>query len=412
MKSLGFLLILTCGMLLQSCAQNSLPRPPDLPSIGDLPFVHKIDIQQGNVITQDMIAQLTLGMDKKKVTFIMGSPVILDTFHTDRWDYLYVFQHGGGKAKRRRITLYFSDSKLARIEGDIKAAAGKLVVDTRQDMTVDVPDTARQGLLAKIKDTMPFVGQEAPPVKSKTDAKKAVVLADDEVPDIQAPAKTAPALTPIQRAALEEQGGPGVLAKIKDAMPFRGDSEKKPPADAVANAASQAAPKKIKDTVNADEQSAEAPDSPGLLAKLKGALPFSKDTAASPATQRPPATREEAHTESITRDKSNSPAVAEDDAEDTADSEQTAVIIPPPGAPTAMPLENQLSRESTTDTPRKAAKADPDDVEGIDVPPQPARKKRGFFARLFGKDRPADENPEPDNRERRRYRDISDPEAN
>ncbi len=409
MKSLGFLLLLACGMLLQSCAQNSLPRPSDLPSFGDLPFVHKIDIQQGNVITQEMIAQLAVGMDKKKVIFIMGSPIILDTFHTGRWDYLYVFKQGGSVAKRRQITLYFSDNKLARIEGDIKPAAGKLVVDTRQDMTVDVPKAAHQGLIAKIKDNIPFVGEPPPPAKTKADGKKVVVLADDEVPDIQTPAKAAPALTPVQRAALEEQGGPGVLAKIKMAMPFSGDS-----AAAPLTAQKIATKKPAKPSAKAAPQPAEVAESPGLLAKLKGALPFGQaapETAA-PQTAHPQhATRKANQPESSAPDESRS-ARREADSVDAAE-ETAAIIIPPPGAPTAMPLENQLSREATAAaTPRKPASTASDDLEGVDVPAQPARKKRGFFARLFGKDRPADESPEPDNRERRRYRDPSDPDAN
>ncbi|MGH8596441.1 MAG: outer membrane protein assembly factor BamE, partial [Gammaproteobacteria bacterium] len=124
---------------LYACAQTDLPRPADLPHLGNLPFIHKIDIQQGNVITQEMIGQLEPGMDKKKVNFIMGSPIILDTFHSNRWDYLYTFQEGGGRVVRRRVTLYFDNDKLARVDGDIKPAAGRLLVDTRQDTTVEVP---------------------------------------------------------------------------------------------------------------------------------------------------------------------------------------------------------------------------------------------------------------------------------
>ena len=153
------LVTITClaisAALLPGCARHELPRPADLPSFGDLPFVHRIDVQQGNVVTQEMIAQLVPGMDKKKVNFVMGSPIILDTFHSNRWDYLYVNQPGHGQAERRRVTLYFTADKLARIEGNIKPAAGKLVVDTRQDTTVEVPGVYRSGIVARTQQRAP-----------------------------------------------------------------------------------------------------------------------------------------------------------------------------------------------------------------------------------------------------------------
>ena len=417
MKSLGFVLIFACGVLLYGCARNGLPKPSDLPSFGNLPFVHKIDIQQGNVITQEMIAQLELGMDKKKVIFIMGSPVILDTFHADRWDYLYLFKHGGGHSKRRQITLYFEQSKLARIEGNVTPAAGKLVVDTRQDMTVDVPGTSRQGLMAKIKDTIPFVGDAPPPAKSTAHDKRAVVIPEDEVPEFQAPLKAAPVLTPMERAAREEQGGPGVLAKIKDAMPFSGDAtaDVADPENASRAQTSAPAQKPTAGEEVAGEKTAKSTDSPSLLAKLKGALPFSKT---GQAPENTPSERKNSRTPRAASPSDG--AVLEDDEDssqapddaDNADATQNTVTVtaPPPSAPTAFPLENQL-RDTPTRVETNRARADQEEDQGIDVPAQKTPKKRGFFARLFGKDRPHEEASDPDNRGRR-YRDISDPEAN
>ena len=417
MKSLGFVLIFACGVLLYGCARNGLPKPSDLPSFGNLPFVHKIDIQQGNVITQEMIAQLELGMDKKKVIFIMGSPVILDTFHADRWDYLYLIKHGGGNSKRRQITLYFEQTKLARVEGNVTPAAGKLVVDTRQDMTVDVPGTSHQGLMAKIKDTIPFVGGAAPPAKSTAHDNRAVVVPEDEVPEFQAPLKAAPVLTPMERAAREERGGPGVLAKIKNAMPFSGeatenvaDPENVPRAQTNAPAQKPTAGEKV-----AGEKTEKSTDSPSLLAKLKGALPFSKT---GQAPENTPSERKNSRTPRAASPSDG--AVLEDDEassqapDDAADADATqdtvTVTAPPPSAPTAFPLENQL-RNSPTRAQTNRARADQEEDQGIDVPAQKTPKKRGFFARLFGKDRPHEEASDPDNRGRR-YRDISDPEAN
>lgn len=142
--------------LLGGCSAPRLRAP----SIGDLPFVHKIDVQQGNVITQDMVAQLRKGMDKKKVQFIMGTPIILDTFNNTRWDYIYTFQHRGGTVEKRRVTLVFADDKLARVEGNVAPAAGELEVELHQDTTVDVPKNRGRGVMARIKETIPFTGDK------------------------------------------------------------------------------------------------------------------------------------------------------------------------------------------------------------------------------------------------------------
>jgi len=131
-----------------------------VPSVGDLPFVHKIDVQQGNVITQEMVAQLRRGMDKKKVQFIMGTPIILDTFNNTRWDYIYTFQHRGGDVQKRRVTLVFADEKLDRVEGNVTAAAGEIEVELHQDTTVDVPKRGGRGMMARIKNTIPFTGDK------------------------------------------------------------------------------------------------------------------------------------------------------------------------------------------------------------------------------------------------------------
>ena len=83
------------------------------------PGVHKIDIQQGNVITQDMIDQLQPNMTMRQVRFIMGTPLITDTFQNNRWDYLYSIQVAGGTRKQERISLIFDDNQqLLGLAGD------------------------------------------------------------------------------------------------------------------------------------------------------------------------------------------------------------------------------------------------------------------------------------------------------
>ncbi len=84
------------------------------------PGVHKIDIPQGNVVTQEMVDQLKPGMTRNQVRYIMGTPLVTDTFSPDRWDYIYSQQKGGEERTQKSLSLYFSDNSLQRISGDYR----------------------------------------------------------------------------------------------------------------------------------------------------------------------------------------------------------------------------------------------------------------------------------------------------
>jgi len=93
---------------------------PTIPGIGP----YKIDIQQGNYVTQEMVAKLKPGMTRSQVRFLLGTPLVVDVFHADRWDYVYVYQKGGAVTEHRKMTVFFEGDKLARVEGDVKPANG------------------------------------------------------------------------------------------------------------------------------------------------------------------------------------------------------------------------------------------------------------------------------------------------
>jgi outer membrane protein assembly factor BamE (lipoprotein component of BamABCDE complex) len=84
------------------------------------PGVYRIDIPQGNIITQQMVDQLRPGLTKNQVIFIMGTPLVRDTFHQDRWDYVYSFQPGGGERGQERITVFFENDQLTHFTGDFQ----------------------------------------------------------------------------------------------------------------------------------------------------------------------------------------------------------------------------------------------------------------------------------------------------
>ena len=81
-------------------------------------LTYKIDIQQGIVVTREMAAQLRPGMTREQVRFELGTPILLDPFHLNRWDYPFRLQPGRGKIEERRFTVWFENDRLARFDGD------------------------------------------------------------------------------------------------------------------------------------------------------------------------------------------------------------------------------------------------------------------------------------------------------
>jgi len=139
------------------CSNRALP---ELPNPETLSFVHKIDVQQGNVITQDMLAKLKPGMDKKKVQFIMGTPIIKDTFNDHRWDYVFTFNHARKFYHKRVITLNFKNDVLYNIEGDITPATKPLEYNIHNDTKISVPRFRKRTLGERIANKIPFMGEK------------------------------------------------------------------------------------------------------------------------------------------------------------------------------------------------------------------------------------------------------------
>lgn len=118
-----FTLILASA-LLASC--GSLDTPLLSP--------YKMDIRQGNYVTPEMRDQLKLGMTKQQVRYVLGTPMIADAFHGDRWDYPYRLEQRGEIVEKRQLTLYFDGDNLARVESD-----GKVIADMPV-MVVEKPE--------------------------------------------------------------------------------------------------------------------------------------------------------------------------------------------------------------------------------------------------------------------------------
>ena len=107
MHRLSFLL---CLLTLAACSVPSIVKP------------HRIEIQQGNYVSQEMIAQLKLGMSREQVRYVLGTPLVTDIFHADRWDYVY-YREFAGKFEQRRVSVHFDkEGRLARVGGDVVSA--------------------------------------------------------------------------------------------------------------------------------------------------------------------------------------------------------------------------------------------------------------------------------------------------
>jgi outer membrane protein assembly factor BamE len=86
---------------------------------------YRIDIQQGNYISQEMVVQLKTGMTKEQVRFILGTPMVTDIFHSDRWDYVYWRETARGAREQRKVTVLFEQGQLARVDGDMVPSGGQ-----------------------------------------------------------------------------------------------------------------------------------------------------------------------------------------------------------------------------------------------------------------------------------------------
>ena len=78
---------------------------------------YRPDIQQGNFISQEMLAQLKPGQTREQVKFILGTPLLTDVFHADRWDYPFYLARGNGELTQARVTVYFKDDKVEKFDG-------------------------------------------------------------------------------------------------------------------------------------------------------------------------------------------------------------------------------------------------------------------------------------------------------
>ena len=105
-------LLLALASLVAGCKSVEVPKVP-----GITPY--RMEIQQGNYISQEMVAQLKPGLTREQVRFILGTPLVTDIFHANRWDFVFFRERPNGKREQRSLSVIFEDNKLARVIGDL-----------------------------------------------------------------------------------------------------------------------------------------------------------------------------------------------------------------------------------------------------------------------------------------------------
>lgn len=149
------LLPLAVLALLAGCKSVEVPKLP-----GVTPY--RMTIQQGNFISQEMVAQLKPGMTREQVRYVLGTPLVADIFHADRWDYVFYRELPDGKREQRNLSVIFEKDKLARVLGDLMPADGTTGVQAGGFAPQVKPEAAK-----------PAAAAEKPAEKPAADAPKA-----------------------------------------------------------------------------------------------------------------------------------------------------------------------------------------------------------------------------------------------
>lgn len=167
---------------------------------------HRIDVQQGNALDQENVARLKTGLNRAQVRFLLGTPLVVDPFRTDRWDYVYLYYKSGQLTEQKRITLFFEGDTLARIEGDLPEAtpaasatvAPKAAEPVRPAITETPQVQAPVAAVAAAALAVPAPAVDKPAVRETMVAEK---TPEAPIPARVASTRPAPAASPAAQPA-------------------------------------------------------------------------------------------------------------------------------------------------------------------------------------------------------------------
>lgn len=180
MRTLVFLLALSTAVISAGCARDRRDRPPEPAResrLANLPFVYRMTVQQGNIVNEDMIDQLQFGMTRNQVLYVLGTPMLADMFHTNRWDYTYTIRRGHQPMEVKPLTLWFENDQLARIDGPQPRPARAEAALENRELVVTVPDWQdNRGLFRRTLNALG--GDNAPPERQRVTAPDAEAEAE------------------------------------------------------------------------------------------------------------------------------------------------------------------------------------------------------------------------------------------
>ncbi|HTP62244.1 MAG TPA: outer membrane protein assembly factor BamE [Burkholderiales bacterium] len=205
------------AVALPACKSVEVPKIPGLTP-------YRMTIQQGNYLSQEMVAQLKPGMTREQVRYVLGTPLVTDMFHADRWDYVFYRELPDGKREQRNLSVVFEKDKLARVLGDLLPAEGTAPVQATGFAPIAKPDTPAKP------------AAEAP--KPATEAPKPAAEASKPAAEAPAPAaaagKPAEDWTPTQQnwgAASDQPAAKPEPAPAEKSEPAAKEAEAKPAQD-------------------------------------------------------------------------------------------------------------------------------------------------------------------------------------
>jgi outer membrane protein assembly factor BamE len=183
---------------------------------------YKLDVQQGNVVTSKMLLQLRPGMTKSQVRFIMGTPLIQDSFHGNRWDYVYQLREGGKLIEQRRVILDFQSDLLKTVRGDVVAAtadpkAGVEGSDSGPRLIEPAKTPKEKSLMQKLKF---WQKDEAEQAKEAADAKASADEAVKKAAEAERAKEAAKAKASADEAAKKAAEAERAAAKDKIIEPI------------------------------------------------------------------------------------------------------------------------------------------------------------------------------------------------
>jgi len=199
---------------LPACKSVDVPKIPGLTP-------YRMTIQQGNYLSQEMVAQLKPGMTREQVRYVLGTPLVTDMFHADRWDYVFFRETADGKREQRNLSVVFEKDKLARVIGDLLLPTeGAAPVQATGSAPQTKPDTAAK----------PAAEAAKPAAEAPKPAAVAPAPAAEAPKPATAGGKPAEDWTPTQQnwgaASDQPEAKPEPAPKEAEAKPAQESSEK------------------------------------------------------------------------------------------------------------------------------------------------------------------------------------------